>query len=191
MSGYHAPLTMNRPSNNIDNNEQFWCWLPKLCAKLAEAALSMLEGTHAGKTIPVTVVLANLSCTYSIKFDDLIDTRSDWFSRYSNERSIQCCNSSVKNTDHVSFWCLQTCWYIRAILIWTSSWFIIQWKTEIMYHYHTNFADVFKHVDINPAKKETPHSFKGQQLENKSLYRFVIYMGFLEKYLSYNLTLSL
>ena len=43
----------------------------------------------------------------------------------------------------------------------------------------------------NPAKKETPHSFKGQQLENKSLYRFVIYMVFLEKYLSYNLTLSL
>ena len=46
-------------------------------------------------------------------------------------------------------------------------------------------------LHINPAKKETPHSFKGQQLENKSLYRFVIYMGFLEKYLSYNLTLSL
>ena len=45
--------------------------------------------------------------------------------------------------------------------------------------------------EINPAKKETPHSFKGQQLENKSVYRFVIYMGFLEKYLSYNLTLSL
>ena len=44
---------------------------------------------------------------------------------------------------------------------------------------------------INPANKETPHSFKAQQLENKSLYRFVIYMGFLEKYLSYNLTLSL
>ena len=42
-----------------------------------------------------------------------------------------------------------------------------------------------------PAKNETPHSFKGQQLENKLLYRFVIYMGFLEKYLSYNLTLSL
>ena len=44
------------------------------------------------------------------------------------------------------------------------------------------------HCNINPAKKETPHSFKGQQLENKSLYRFVIYMVFLEKYLSYNLT---
>ena len=37
---------------------------------------------------------------------------------------------------------------------------------------------------INPANKETPHSFKGQQLENKLLYRFVIYMGFLEKYLA-------
>ena len=31
---------------------------------------------------------------------------------------------------------------------------------------------------INRSKKETPHSFKGQQLENKSLYRFVIYMSF-------------
>ena len=29
-----------------------------------------------------------------------------------------------------------------------------------------------------PRKKTTPHSFKGQQLENKSLYRFVIYMYF-------------
>ena len=44
---------------------------------------------------------------------------------------------------------------------------------------------------LNPAKKETPHTFKGQQLENKSLYRFIIYMRFLEKFLSYNLTLSL
>ena len=31
---------------------------------------------------------------------------------------------------------------------------------------------------VNPAKKEAPHSFKDQQLENKLLYRFVIYMGF-------------
>ena len=45
--------------------------------------------------------------------------------------------------------------------------------------------------NINPAKKETPHSFKGQRLENKLLYPFVIYMGFLEKYRSYNLTLDL
>ena len=45
--------------------------------------------------------------------------------------------------------------------------------------------------ELNPAKKETPHSFEGQQLENKLLYRFVIYMSFLEKCLSYNLTLSL
>ena len=45
--------------------------------------------------------------------------------------------------------------------------------------------------ELNPSKKETPHSFKGQQLENKSLYRFVISMSFLEKFLSYNLTLSL
>ena len=45
---------------------------------------------------------------------------------------------------------------------------------------------------INPAKKETPHSFfKGQQLENKSLYRFVFQMSFLKKSLSYKLTLSL
>ena len=31
-------------------------------------------------------------------------------------------------------------------------------------------------VVINTAKKETPHSFKGQQLEDKLVYRFVIYM---------------
>ena len=31
--------------------------------------------------------------------------------------------------------------------------------------------------EINPAKKETPHSFKGHQLENKLLYRLVIYIG--------------
>ena len=44
---------------------------------------------------------------------------------------------------------------------------------------------------LNPAKKETLHSFKGQQLENKSLYCFVIYMSIFEKFPSYNLTLSL
>ena len=53
----------------------------------------------------------------------------------------------------------------------------------------TNGADYM--VVINPANKETPHSFKGQQLQNKSLCRFVIYISFLEKFLSYNLTLSL
>ena len=30
---------------------------------------------------------------------------------------------------------------------------------------------------LNTSKKETSHSFKGQQLENKSLYRLVIYIG--------------
>ena len=30
---------------------------------------------------------------------------------------------------------------------------------------------------LNPAKKETPHSFKGHQLENKLLYRLLIYIG--------------
>ena len=30
---------------------------------------------------------------------------------------------------------------------------------------------------INPAKKETPHSFKGQQLENKWFYLVVIYIA--------------
>ena len=53
---------------------------------------------------------------------------------------------------------------------------------------------VHKNVHENrtkPLKKKPPHSFKGQQLENKSLYRFVISMSFLEKFLSYNLTLSL
>ena len=44
--------------------------------------------------------------------------------------------------------------------------------------------------ELNRSKKETPHSFKGQQLEYKSLYRFVIYMCILETFLSYNLTLS-
>ena len=44
---------------------------------------------------------------------------------------------------------------------------------------------------LNPSRKQTPHSFKGTQLENKSLYRFVIFMIFLDKILSYNLTLSL
>ena len=33
------------------------------------------------------------------------------------------------------------------------------------------------HNYINPAKKETPHLFKGQQLENELVYRFVIYIG--------------
>ena len=33
-------------------------------------------------------------------------------------------------------------------------------------------------MKIDTSKKETPHSFKGQQLKNKSLYRFVIYKGF-------------
>ena len=37
---------------------------------------------------------------------------------------------------------------------------------------------------INPAKKETPHLFKGQQLENKLLYRFVIYIGLWVKFLA-------
>ena len=32
-------------------------------------------------------------------------------------------------------------------------------------------------IHVNPVKKETPHSFKGQQLENKSLNRFEIYTG--------------
>ena len=32
-------------------------------------------------------------------------------------------------------------------------------------------------VVLNPAKKETPHSFKGHQLGNKLLYRLVIYIG--------------
>ena len=44
--------------------------------------------------------------------------------------------------------------------------------------------------NLKPSNKETPHSIKGQQLENKLLYRFVTYMSFLEKSLSYNLTLS-
>ena len=29
-------------------------------------------------------------------------------------------------------------------------------------------------VELNPTKKETPHSFKGQQLENKLFYLAVI-----------------
>ena len=33
-------------------------------------------------------------------------------------------------------------------------------------------------LELNPANKETPHSFKGQQLENELVYRFVIYKGF-------------
>ena len=37
---------------------------------------------------------------------------------------------------------------------------------------------------INPANKETLHSFKGQQLENESLYRFVIYIGLWIKFLA-------
>ena len=46
-------------------------------------------------------------------------------------------------------------------------------------------------IMVDRSNKETPHSFKGQQLENKSLYRFVIYMSFLEKFLSFNLTSNL
>ena len=41
------------------------------------------------------------------------------------------------------------------------------------------------YFDKNAPKKETPHSFKGQQLEIKSLYRFNLH---LEKNLSFNLT---
>ena len=44
-------------------------------------------------------------------------------------------------------------------------------------------------LKINLSKKETPHSFKRQQLENKSL--FCNLHEFLETFLSYNLTLSL
>ena len=32
--------------------------------------------------------------------------------------------------------------------------------------------------DINPSNKETHYSCKGQQLENKSVYRLVNYMSF-------------
>ena len=34
-------------------------------------------------------------------------------------------------------------------------------------------------TEINTAKKETLHSFKGQQLENKLFHLVVIYIGFL------------
>ena len=37
---------------------------------------------------------------------------------------------------------------------------------------------------LNPANKETAHSFKGQQLETILLYRYVIYIGLLEKFLA-------
>ena len=40
-----------------------------------------------------------------------------------------------------------------------------------------SFAKTNKLNNINTSKKETPHSFKGQQLKNKLLYRFVIYVG--------------
>ena len=50
-----------------------------------------------------------------------------------------------------------------------------------MIHYHLYYDLVFVWIHTSnvckPAKEETPHSFKGQQLENKSLYRFVIYIG--------------
>ena len=46
-------------------------------------------------------------------------------------------------------------------------------------------------VKLNPAKKETPHSFKGQLLDKKLLYRFVNYIGLLGKILSFNLTSNL
>ena len=43
-------------------------------------------------------------------------------------------------------------------------------------------------IIIKPLKKETPHSFKGRQLENKSLqYRFVICMSFLESWLRFTM----
>ena len=37
---------------------------------------------------------------------------------------------------------------------------------------------------VNTANKEIAHSFKGQQLETILLYRFVIYIGLLEKFLA-------
>ena len=46
-------------------------------------------------------------------------------------------------------------------------------------------------ISTKPLKKTTPHSFKGQQLQHKQLYRFVIQMSCLDKFLSFNLTLSL
>ena len=39
-------------------------------------------------------------------------------------------------------------------------------------------------VLVNTSKKETVHYFKGQQLETLLLYRFVIYIGLLEKFLA-------
>ena len=36
--------------------------------------------------------------------------------------------------------------------------------------------NVYSQFKLNPATKETPHSFKGHQLENKLLY-IVIYMA--------------
>ena len=55
------------------------------------------------------------------------------------------------------------------------------------YHFVIILISQLRHHDtthINPAKKETPHSFKGQQLENKLLYRFVIYIGLRVKFLA-------
>ena len=54
-----------------------------------------------------------------------------------------------------------------------------QWLAQILVVllYSNHFVCKIHAMNFNPAKKETPHSFKGQQLENKSLYRFVIYIG--------------
>ena len=45
---------------------------------------------------------------------------------------------------------------------------------------HNNMYDTNK--ELNPAKKETPHSFKSQQLENKLLYPFSNYIGIWVKF---------
>ena len=52
-------------------------------------------------------------------------------------------------------------------------------KHDKVNRYLTMCSDI-----INPAKKETPHSFKGQQLENKLLYHLVIYIGLWVKFLA-------
>ena len=54
-------------------------------------------------------------------------------------------------------WCHLTRYNIVTMLN------LVVYNLQLVYH-------------TKPSKTETPHSFKGQQLENKSLYRFVIYV---------------
>ena len=55
------------------------------------------------------------------------------------------------------------------LISWNHVSYLARYNPQLFFKYLLTIDNV-----INPSKKETPYSFKGQQLENKSLYRFEI-----------------